>query len=152
MDRIDLKILDALQQDSSLTAAGLAERVGLSPTPCWRRLKKLEDSGVIRERAVVLDAKAMGLGVSVFAEVRLKVHDEDTLEAFEKTVRDRGEIIECFSMSGERDYLLHVVVKDIDRYEHFLKKVLLHLPGVGSISSSFALKCVKKTTRLPIID
>ncbi|MDH7637634.1 Lrp/AsnC family transcriptional regulator [Sphingomonas oryzagri] len=151
MDRIDLKILDVLQRESDIPTALLAERVGLSHTPCWRRLKKLEQSGVIRERAVILDAKAMGLGVSVFAEVRLRQHDEETLEGFERTVLDRAEIVECFSMSGERDYLLRVVVRDIEQYEAFLKKVLLHLPGVGSINSSFALKSVKLTTTLPIL-
>jgi len=150
VDKIDLKILDALQQNASISVAELAEAVGLSHTPCWRRLKRLEDSGVVLRRAVILDQKRMGLAVSVFAEVRLRQHDEETLEAFEQGVRDRDEIVECFSMSGERDFLLRVVVRDVDHYEAFLKKVLLHLPGVGSINSSFALKTVKLTTRLPL--
>lgn len=150
MDRIDIKLLDALQKMPGISTAELAERVGLSHTPCWRRLKKLEDSGAIRERAVILDARTMGLAVSVFAEIRLRQHDEETLEAFEQSVRDRAEIVECFSMSGERDYQLRVVVRDVAHYERFLKKVLLHLPGVGSISSSFALKSVKLTTQLPL--
>lgn len=150
MDAIDIKILDALQCDSSLSTTELAERVGLSHTPCWRRLKRLEQSGVIRERALILDPKVLGLGVSVFADVRIGKHDEGTLDAFEQSVRDRPEIVECFSMSGARDYVLRVVVRDVDQYEVFLKKVLLHLPGVASVNSSFALKSIKLTSRLPL--
>lgn len=150
MDRIDLKLLDALQRVPGISTVDLAERVGLSHTPCWRRLKRLEDSGAIRERAVILDSKVMGLPVSVFAEIRLRQHDEETLEAFEQSVCNRIEIVECFSMSGERDYQLRVVVRDVAHYERFLKKVLLHLPGVASINSSFALKSIKLTTQLPL--
>ena len=152
MDRIDVRILDALQTVPGITTTELSERVGLSHTPCWRRLKKLEDSGAIMARAVILDPEAMGLAVSVFAEVRLRQHDEQTLEAFERSVCERREIVECFSMSGERDYKLRVVVRDVAHYERFLKKVLLHLPGVGSINSSFALKSVKLTTQLPLFS
>ncbi len=150
MDRLDLKILDALQHDASISVADLADRVGLSNTPCWRRLKRLESSGAIRERAAILDPKMVGLGVAVFAEVRLRQHDEETLEAFERSVCEQAGIVECFSMSGERDFLLRIVVQDVDHYEVFLKKVLLHLPGVASVNSSFALKTVKLTTRLPL--
>jgi Lrp/AsnC family transcriptional regulator len=113
VDRIDLKLLDALQRVPGISTVDLAERVGLSHTPCWRRLKRLEDSGAIRERAVILDPKVMGLPVSVFAEIRLRQHDEETLEAFEQSVCNRIEIVECFSMSGERDYQLRVVVRDV---------------------------------------
>ena len=150
MDILDIKMLDALQRIPGISTIDLAGHVGLSHTPCWRRLKRLEDSGAIRELAVILDAEVMGLTVSVYAEVRLRFHDEETLEAFEQRVHARTEIVECFSMSGERDYLLRVVVRDIAHYERFLKKVLLHLPGVGSINSSFALKTVKLTTQLPL--
>ncbi len=150
MDRIDLKILDELQRDSGISTTVLADRVGLSHTSCWRRLKKLEENGIIRERAVILDPRTMGLGINVFAEIRLKQHDEATLEAFELSVRDRPEIVECFSMSGERDYLVRIVLRDVEHYELFLKKVLLHLPGVAGVNSSFALKSVKLTTRLPL--
>ncbi|GGO99828.1 Lrp/AsnC family transcriptional regulator [Stakelama pacifica] len=151
MDRLDLKLLDALQRSPDLSTADLAEQIGLSHTPCWRRLKRLEASGAIRERAVILDPQILGFPISVFAEVRLRQHDEATLEAFEESVRCRDEIVECFSMSGERDYLLRVVVGDVASYESFLKKVLLHLPEVASINSSFALNIIKITTRLPLI-
>ena len=150
MDAIDHRILDHMQSHPEMSVAELAERVGLSQTPCWRRIKRLEADGVIRERAVLLDPVALGLGVNVFASLKLRQHDEATLEALERAARERPEIVECFSMSGESDYILRVVIRSIEAYEQFLKKVLLHLPGVASINSSFALKCVKCTTRLPI--
>ncbi|MEO7170159.1 MAG: Lrp/AsnC family transcriptional regulator [Pseudomonadota bacterium] len=150
MDKIDRKILASLQANPQWSVADLASDVGLSHTPCWRRLKKLEESGVIRERAVILDPLLLDLTVNVFAELRLKQHDEETLEALEAQARDHPEIVECFSMSGQGDYLMRVVVRSVGDYEVFLKKVLLHLPGVGSINSSFALNCIKLTTRLPL--
>jgi Lrp/AsnC family transcriptional regulator len=150
VDKIDRKILASLQANPQWSVADLASDVGLSHTPCWRRLKKLEESGVIRERAVILDPLLLDLTVNVFAELRLKQHDEETLEALEAQARDHPEIVECFSMSGQGDYLMRVVVRSVGDYEVFLKKVLLHLPGVGSINSSFALNCIKLTTRLPL--
>lgn len=150
MDDFDRKILIELQRNPDLSAAAVAERVGLSHTPCWRRIRKLEQNGVIAGRALILNAKALGLSAVVFAEIRLKNHDEDTLMAFEEAVCERDEIVECFSMSGERDYILRILVFDISAYEQFLKKVVLHLPGVGSVTSSFALNTVKLTTGIPL--
>ena len=150
MDQTDIKILRTLQAEPGLSVQDLADRVGLSHTPCWRRMKKLEASGTIRERATILDPDALGLSITVYAQVRLKQHDEETLEAFEQATRDCPEIVECFSMSGESDYVLRVVSGSVAQYETFLKKTLLHLPGVATINSSFALKCVKLTTKLPI--
>ncbi len=150
MDAIDRKILTLIQSHPELSVLELSSRVGLSHSPCWRRLKRLEADGVIRERAVLLDPLALGLTVNVFAHLKLRQHDEETLEALESAARGRPEIVECFSMSGESDYILRIVIGNIDVYEKFLKKVLLHLPGVASVNSSFALKCVKLTTRLPV--
>jgi len=150
MDEVDRKILRVLQDQPEISVVELAREVGLSHTPCWRRLKQLETSGAIRGRAVILDQKALGLGITVIASVRLKAHDEETLEALEKAACDRPEILDCFSMSGESDYLFRLVVKDIDEYEHFLKKILVHMPGVAAVHSHFALKCIKNTTKLPI--
>ena len=150
MDRIDRQILSALQDDPSLTAADLAERVGLSHTPCWRRLKRMEAEGVIVGRALLLDAAALGLTVDVFAEVQVARHDEETLEALERAVKDMPEIIECFSLSGRQDYLMRIVAADMAAYERFLKRVLLHLPGVAHVTSSVTLRRLKSTTRLPI--
>lgn len=150
MDETDLRILRQLQIEPDLSAADLAERVGLSHTPCWRRLKRLEAEGVILGRALMLAQKPLGLSVDVFANIRLKHHDEDTLESFERTVLRHAEIVECFSMSGDVDYIVRVVARSMEEYERFLKKVLLHLPGVTAVHSSFALKRVKLTTALPI--
>jgi Lrp/AsnC family transcriptional regulator len=150
MDRIDRKILNLLQTEADISITDLAERVGLSQTPCWRRVKKLESDGVISGRTVLLNPIALGLSATVFASLKLRQHDEATLDAFEAAAKERPEVVECFSMSGDSDYILRVVVNGIGAYEQFLKKVLLHFPGVASVNSSFALKCVKLTTRLPI--
>ncbi|MGC4249882.1 MAG: Lrp/AsnC family transcriptional regulator [Sphingobium sp.] len=149
MDEIDLRILRTLQSQPDISLTDLAAKIGLSQTPCWRRLKKLEQSGVMRGRAVLLDPAALGLTVNVFAHVKLKSHHEEALDAFELATADHPEIIECFSMSGESDYLLRVVSQSIETYERFLKRELIHLPGVASVNSSFALKCVKDTSALP---
>ena len=150
MDDIDLKILRNLQDKPGISMVDLAQAVGLSHTPCWRRVKQMEKSGVIRERVVILDPQLMGLSVNVLANIRLKAHDEQTLNAFEQAARERPEIVECFIMGGESDYAVRIVVGSIEEYESLLKKVLLHFPGVASVNSHFALKCVKNTTRLPL--
>ena len=150
MDATDLRILKILQDNPEISMDELGQLVGLSHTPCWRRVKQLETSGAIRERAVVLDPKIMGFGISVFAHIKLKNPDEEMLESLERMACAREEIVECFSMSGESDYIFRVVVRSVDEYEHFLKKVLLHFPGVASVNSHFALKCLKQTTKLPI--
>jgi len=150
MDTIDRKILSFLQASPGFAISDIADAVGLSVTPCWRRMKRLESDGIILGKAVLLDAAKLGLTVNVFAEIRLKQHDEATLEALEAAVRSRHEIVECFSVSGDADYLLRVLVGSIDAYEAFLKKVLLHLPGVSAVNSRFALGCVKLTSSLPI--
>jgi Lrp/AsnC family transcriptional regulator len=150
MDETDLKILRILQEDSGISMVDLSLRVGLSHTPCWRRVKQLEESGAIMRRAVLLDPAKLGLSVNVLANIKLKAHDEETLEAFERCALERPEIVECFVTSGDSDYAVRIVVRSIDDYEQLLKKVLLHFPGVASVNSHFALKCVKNTTRLPI--
>ena len=150
LDETDRRILRAWQSHPDAKVAEIADLVGLSHTPCWRRMRKLEEAGVVKGQVLLLDAKLLDLGVSVFARLRLRQHDEETLDAFEASTRERPEIVECFSMSGESDFLIRVVVKNVDDYEVFLKKTLLHLPGVASVDSSFALKCVKMTAQLPL--
>ncbi|MGF7168536.1 Lrp/AsnC family transcriptional regulator [Sphingobium xanthum] len=150
LDGFDRKILSVLQEEPDITVSALAERIGLSQTPCWRRLKALENEGFIARRAVILDAKRLGFIVDVFAHVRLSHHDGDTLDRFEDAVRSHPEVVSCFSMSGESDYLMRILCRSIEDYDRFLKKVLLHLPGVASVNSSFSLKTVKQTTDLPI--
>lgn len=150
MDDTDWKILRTLQADPELSINALADKIGLSHTPCWRRLKKLEEDGVIASREIVLDQRKVGLGVDVFANVRLTRHDEDTLETFANAVEGHPHIVECFLVGGDSDYLLRVVAGSIEEYERFLKKELVHMPGVAAVNSSFALRRVKVTTRLPI--
>lgn len=150
MDDFDRKILRALQRDASVTMAELADQVGLSQTPCWRRVKALEESGVIEQRAVLLSADKLGYSVHVLAHIRLRQHDEETLDQFEDTVRSHPEIVECFVMGGEYDYIVRILARSIDHYEQFLRKVLLHLPGVAHVDSGFALKKVKLTTDIPV--
>lgn len=150
LDDMDRKILRALQADPDLSIADLGERVGLSHTPCWRRVKRMKQDGVIVRRATICDPRKLGLPINVLAQLKLQKHDEDTLEALEQGVLDHPMILDCYSMAGDSDYVLRVVAADIEDYERFLKKVLLHLPGVGSINSSFALKSIKSTSDLPI--
>ena len=150
IDEVDRRMLRALQAKPELSVAALSERIGLSQTPCWRRLKRLENEGVIVRRALILDERQLGLPISVLAHLKLQRHDEETLEALEADALKYPEIVECFSMSGESDYVMRVVAASVDDYERFLKRVLLHLPGVASVNSSFMLKSVKMTTDLPV--
>jgi Lrp/AsnC family transcriptional regulator len=150
LDAADRRILAHLQAEPDLTMAELAERVGLSHTPCWRRLKRMEEAGIVRGRALLLDPQALGFTISVFAHIKLKSHEEESLDRFEESVEHHAQIVECYSMSGESDYTLRVLARDVGDYEHFLKKVLLHLPGVSSVVSSFALKTIKLTMKVPV--
>lgn len=150
IDPIDRRILTILQVEGGLSSADLAERVGSSAASCWRRVKALEAAGVLGPTVRLLDAEAVGCKVNVLCNIRITSHGRDVRAAFEDLVRQRGEIVECFSMSGEWDYLLRVVVSDVEDYEHFLMRVLLEHPSVGGASSHFALSLTKYTTALPI--
>lgn len=147
---MDLRILRAYQARPEVSMVELSNEVGLSQAPCWRRLRRMDEQGLIRGRANLFYATALGFAVNVFANVRIKQHDEETLEAFEVAVREHPEVVECFSMTGESDYVLRVLARSIEDYERFFKKVMLHLPGVASINSSFAVKPVKMTTAIPV--
>ena len=128
----------------------LGEKVGLSHTPCWRRVKKLEEQGVIRHRVTLLDPDRLNLAVNVFVQVSLGVQQEEALNAFEAAVQSIPEIVECYTVSGDKDFLLRVVVADVAAYEHLLKHTLINLPGVDNLSSTFALRQVKYTTEFPL--
>ena len=128
----------------------LGDRVGLSHTPCWRRVKRLEEGGFIRRRVALLDPVRLDLAVNVFVNVNLKRHQENALSRFEEAVRDVAEIVECYTVSGETDFLLRVIVADVSAYERLLKRTLVHLPEVGNLTSTFALRQVKYTTALPL--
>ncbi|MBB3168950.1 Lrp/AsnC family transcriptional regulator [Simiduia aestuariiviva] len=150
LDEFDRKILRTLQENADYSMAELGDRVGLSHTPCWRRIKKLEADGIIKQKVTLLDPKQLGLGVTVYAYITIKSHDEDSLNGFEQGVQDIPEIVECYSTSGEKDYVLRVVVDSVEHYEQLLKKTIVHLPNVASVNSTFALKQVKYTTSLPL--
>lgn len=150
LDDTDRRILQLLQADASLATAEIAERVGLSVSPCWRRIRRLREAGAIIGSVTLLDPKALGLAVSAFAAVRLTRHTEENVAAFERFVADAPEVLECHAMSGEQDYMLRIVVTDIDAYQAFLSGRLLHLPFIASVNSSFVLKEVKRTTALPL--
>ncbi len=150
MDDIDLQILRILQLNSDLNINEIGERVGLSHTPCWRRIRKLEDSGIIKARQCVLDAEKIGLDVSIFVFVRLDVHSAEILEEFEAATLHVPQILQCFTISGEFDYLLRVVVRSVRDYEKTVKGKLLKLPHVAQLNSNFALNEVKNSNELPI--
>lgn len=150
MDNIDRRILVELQRDASVPVQELGERVGLSHTPCWRRVKRLEERGIVKRRVALLDAEQLDLAVNVFVNVNLRRHQENALNRFEAAVQDVPEIVECYTVSGETDFLLRIVVADVTAYEHLLKATLVHLPEVGNLTSTFALRQVKYTTALPL--
>lgn len=150
LDSYDIKILKSLQKNAELSMADLGDVVGLSHTPCWRRVKRLEEDGYIQRRVTLLSAPKLDLNVSVHAYITIKSHDEESLVAFESAVQEVEEIVECYSITGEKDYLLRLVVTNVDHYENILKKTLVHLPNVASVNSVFALKQVKYTTALPL--
>jgi Lrp/AsnC family leucine-responsive transcriptional regulator len=149
LDRTDLRILAELQRDARISNVALADAVGLSPSPCLARVRALEAGGVIARYAALLDAQRVGLDVNVFIQVALERQVEPLLDRFERAVCERPEVMECYLMTGDADYLLRVVVPDVRALERFIVDVLSRLPGVGSIKSSFALKQVKYDTALP---
>lgn len=150
LDEFDRHILKALQRKADYSMADLGEKVGLSHTPCWRRIKRLESEGIIKARVTLLNARKLDLKVIVFAYVVMKQHDEASLNVFENSVMDVDEIVECYLASGEKDYVLRVIVSSVDDYERLLKGRILQLPNVESVNSTFALKQVKYSTELPL--
>ena len=150
LDTIDRKLLALLQENGRYTNQELAERVGLSPSPCLRRLKRLEREGIISRYVAMVDQKAVGLPVSVFVSVKLEHQREDVMARFDAEIAKYPEVLECYLMTGSRDYLLRVVAEDLEAYERFLKTSLTRIDGVSSIESSFALNQVKYTNVLPI--
>jgi Lrp/AsnC family transcriptional regulator, leucine-responsive regulatory protein len=150
LDATDWKILGLLQLDARMSNVDLARQVGLSPSPCLNRVRGLEKGGYISRYVTLLDALRVGLKVSVFIQVTLEKQIEPALETFQRAIRDRPEVMECYLMTGDADYLLRVVVPDLQALEHFILNFLSRVPGVGNIKSSFALKQVKYQTALPL--
>jgi Lrp/AsnC family transcriptional regulator len=150
LDEFDKKILERLQRDSTIAVATLADQVGLSQSSCWRRINLLEQAGVIRERVALLDARALGLEVTVFANIKLSAHGRRSLNEFEEAIAICPEVVECYTMSGEMDFLVRIVTRDIESYERFLRSTLLQMPSVQEVHSHIALSQVKQTTALPL--
>ncbi len=150
LDEIDRRILSVLQENARIANVDLAGRVGISASPCWRRVREMEESGVISRHVTLVEPAALGLQVSVFVQVTLERQVEAALEEFERAVQARPEVMECYLMTGDADYHLRVVVADLPAYERFLMDHLTRVPGIANIRSGFALKQVKYTTALPL--
>ena len=150
MDAIDKKILNILQSDTTPAVAEIAKQVGLSTTPCWRRIQKLEDAGIIRSRVALLDAEKLNTGATVFVSIKTDKHDVAWYQGFSNAVNAFPEVVEFYRMSGDIDYLLRVVVPDLRAYERLVLEQLTRIPGVANIKSSFALKQVAYKTALPV--
>ncbi len=149
MNALDKRILTILQEDATLSIAQIAERVGLSTSPCWRRIQNLERNGVIRRRVALVDRQALNLGIDVFVSIRTRHHSADWLQNFAETVSGIPEVVEFYRMSGETDYLMRVVVPDIPAYDRFYKR-LIEQVDIDDVSSSFAMERIKYTTSLPV--
>ncbi|ATP12319.1 ArsR family transcriptional regulator [Bartonella henselae] len=149
MDRLDRKILYLLQENATLSVADIAKKVGLSTTPCWRRIQKLEEDGVIQRRVAVLSPEKVNAHVTVFVSIRTNTHSQEWLKRFSKIVQEFREVIEFYRMSGDIDYLLRVVVPNIEAYDLFYKKLIAKI-DIRDVSSSFAMEQIKYTTELPL--
>ena len=143
IDDIDRKIIAVLQAEGRLPIVDLADRVGLSPTPCQRRVKRMEEEGVITRYAALISPEAMGYGLQALVEVTLDDHSDKTVEAFEAAIRDRPEVVACYAMTGDMDFLLHVLAPDLAHFSDFAMKALLRMPGVKGSRSSFIMQAVK---------
>jgi Lrp/AsnC family transcriptional regulator len=149
MDVIDRRLIELLQQDATMPVAELAQRVNLSQTPCWKRVQRLKELGVIRAQVALCDAKKLGVGTTVFVAVRTNQHTEAWAQTFARAVQEIPEIVEAYRMSGETDYLLRVVVSDIDDYDRVYKQLIRAVP-LFDVSSSFAMEQLKYSTALPV--
>jgi Lrp/AsnC family transcriptional regulator len=150
LDSTDIAILSWLQRDSSASVGEIAEAVGLSQSPCWRRIQRLEQEGYIRARVALLDRHKLGFNLEVFVQVRFARESAATLAEFEHAIREAPEVVECFMLMGDVDFLLRVVTRNVESYEKFLRMTLAPLPGVRDITSTIALSAVKSTTEFPL--
>jgi Lrp/AsnC family leucine-responsive transcriptional regulator len=150
LDAIDRKILRALQADGKISVGDLAEKVGLSPSPCARRIRLLERAGIIKGYAAIVDQKKVGLPISAFASIKLERQREEDLDRFEAAVSRWPEVLDCYLMTGQRDYLMRIVAADLEDYERFIKDKLTRLENIASIETSFALGQVKRSEALPL--
>ncbi|KGB55086.1 Lrp/AsnC family transcriptional regulator [Sphingopyxis sp. SE2] len=150
LDPFEIKILRELQRDANQTTAQVAERVGLSASPCWRRIDRLERDGFIRKRVAIIDRRKVGLNAHVFAQVKLNAHGRANLDEFSAAIRGFPEVLDAYVLMGTTDFMLRIVARDIDAYESFFFDQLSKLPGVQEINSTVALSEIKATTELPL--
>jgi Lrp/AsnC family transcriptional regulator len=150
LDAIDLKLLDLLQVDAGLSVAELAEKVGLSTSPCWRRIKRLEELGVIMRRVTVLDRERLGLSFEVYCTVKLSLATKENLESFERAIAQWPEVVQCATVTGAADYELRVVTRDMRAFDDFLREKILSLGLVSNIESRIVITSVKNTTAVPL--
>jgi len=150
LDAVDAKILDLIQHDAGLSVAEIAERVGLSSSPCWRRIKRLEDAGVIQRRVTILDREKLGLGFEVYCTVKLSLPTKDNLDAFETAIGKLPEVVQCATVTGSADYELRIVTRDMHAFDDFLREKILGLGLVSNIESRIVIRSVKNTTAAPL--
>jgi DNA-binding Lrp family transcriptional regulator len=150
LDAVDARILDLIQHDAALSVADIAERVGLSSSPCWRRIKRLEDVGVIRRRVTLLDREQLGLAFEVYAEVKLSLPTKENLEAFEHAISNLPEVTQCATVTGGMDYVLRIITRDMHAFDDFLRDKLLSLGLVSDVESRIVIRSVKNSTTVPL--
>ena len=150
LDATDLAILRLIQADASLSLGDIAKEVGLTQTPCWKRIRRMEEAGIITGRVTLVNAEKLGLGISVFVAIETGDHSAAWIESFAKTVAEMPEIVECWRLGGDVDYLLRVVVSDMTAFDGFYRKLTARVTSLRNVTSRFAMECVKSTTALPI--
>ena len=150
LDATDLAILRLIQADASLSLGDIAKEVGLTQTPCWKRIRRMEETGIITGRVTLVNAEKLGLGISVFVAIETGDHSAAWIESFAQTVTAMPEIVECWRLGGDVDYLLRVVVSDMTAYDGFYRKLTARVSSLRKVTSRFAMECVKSTTALPI--
>lgn len=150
LSAIDIKLLKLMQEDASLTTAELAEKIGLSQSPCWRRISRIEQSGIIKKKVALLDSDKLGMGVIVFTSVNLSKHSSQDLSDFEERIVQFPEVVECYTMMGSIDYMLKIMTKDIRHYEIFVRTYLAQVPGIRELHSNVSVTRIKDTTELPL--
>ncbi|ODA30896.1 transcriptional regulator [Veronia pacifica] len=151
LDKVDKALLARLQEDASLSLADLAESVNLTTTPCWKRLKRLEESGVLRKRVALLDPAILGLSFTAFVHIKTSDHSEDWYQRFVDAVTPFDEVMECYRMAGEYDYMMKVQVADMPAFDLFYKKLVNSIDGLTNVTSTFAMEPLKYTTALPLV-
>lgn len=150
LDAFDRRILAILQVDAGKPTAAIAEQVGLSQAPCWRRIQRLKEAGLIRSQVCLLDRRKIGLNAQIFAQVKLDAHGRSNLADFAQAIRDFPEVMDCFVLMGSVDFMLRIVTRDIESYERFFFEKLSQVPGVQEVNSMVALSEIKSTTELPL--